>query len=35
MRIAAPAFIYALALLNVVKEKNKTPIRRQRLSEAR
>ncbi|WP_225969295.1 O-antigen ligase family protein [Dokdonia sp. PRO95] len=28
MRIAAPAFIYALALLNVVHEKKKTPIRR-------
>tara|TARA_R110002012_G_scaffold78937_1_gene201094 strand:+ start:83442 stop:84767 length:1326 start_codon:yes stop_codon:yes gene_type:complete len=31
MRIAAPAFIYALALLNVVHEKKKTPIRRQRV----
>ncbi len=31
MRIAAPAFIYALALLNVVHEKKKAPIRRQRV----
>ncbi|WP_239057545.1 O-antigen ligase family protein [Dokdonia sp. Dokd-P16] len=31
MRIAAPAFIYALALLNVVHEKKKTPICRQRV----
>ncbi len=30
MRIAAPAFIYALCLLNVVNERKKTPIRRQR-----
>lgn len=30
MRIAAPAFIYALCLLNVVHEKKKTPVRRQR-----
>ncbi|WP_144669713.1 O-antigen ligase family protein [Dokdonia sp. Hel_I_53] len=30
MRIAAPAFIYALSLLNVVYEKKKYPIRRQR-----
>lgn len=31
MRIAAPAFIYALSLLNVVYEKKKTPVRRQRV----
>ncbi len=31
MRIAAPAFIYALCLLNVVNEKKKTPVRRQRV----
>lgn len=30
MRIAAPAFIYALSLLNVVYEKKKDPVRRQR-----
>jgi len=30
MRIAAPAFIYALCLLNIVYEKKKTPVRRQR-----
>ncbi len=30
MRIAAPAFIYALCLLNVVNEKKKNPIYRQR-----
>lgn len=30
MRIAAPAFIYALCLLNVVNENKKTPVRRQR-----
>ena len=35
MRIAAPAFIYALALLNIVHEKKKIPLRRQRLSPAR
>lgn len=31
MRIAAPAFIYALCLLNVVHEKKKTTIRRKRI----
>ncbi|WP_236642036.1 O-antigen ligase family protein [Dokdonia sinensis] len=31
MRIAAPAFIYALCLLNVVHEKKKTPLRRKRI----
>ena len=30
MRIAAPGFIYALCLLNVVYDKKKTPVRRQR-----
>lgn len=30
MRIAAPAFIYALCLLNVVNENKKNPVRRQR-----
>ncbi|MEP0263929.1 O-antigen ligase family protein [Dokdonia sp.] len=31
MRIAAPAFIYALCLLNVVNEKKKNPIHRKRI----
>ena len=31
MRIAAPAFIYSLCLLNIVNEKKKNPIHRQRI----
>ena len=30
MRIAAPGFIYALCLLNIVNDKKKTPVRRKR-----
>lgn len=30
MRLSAPAFVYALCLLNVVNEKKKNPVRRQR-----
>lgn len=32
MRIAAPAFIYALCLLNVVNEKKKNPVHRKRIN---
>jgi len=32
MRIAAPAFIYSLCLLNIVNEKKKSPIHRERIN---